>query len=217
MTTENYVNAIVKQLKCSRRKRKEIKQQLLSDIAAAIENGETAAAIMARMGSAKEAAAEFNQNLSPTEQKHFSRSRKIKAVSSIIIVLALLLLFLVYWFLPKSYPIGTSGAFDEKTVEQEVQKIIQLLDARDYPALRAASIPIMQKVLENEQQIEDVKENLSRDWGSFRSFGTMYMAEIKQRGQLIAYCEVTASYENTNVTYTLLFDKELRLAGLYMK
>ena len=85
MTTENYVNAIVKQLKCSRRKRKEIKQQLLSDIAAAIENGETAAAIMARMGYAKEAAAEFNQNLSPTEQKHFSRSRKIKAVSSIII------------------------------------------------------------------------------------------------------------------------------------
>ena len=167
MTTENYVNAIVKQLKCSRRKRKEIKQQLLSDIAAAIENGETAAAIMARMGSAKEAAAEFNQNLSPTEQKHFSRSRKIKAVSSIIIVLALLLLFLVYWFLPKSYPIGTSGAFDEKTVEQEVQKIIQLLDARDYPALRAASIPIMQKVLENEQQIEDVKENLSRDSVSY--------------------------------------------------
>ena len=95
MTTENYVNEIVKQLKCSRRKRKEIKQQLLSDIAAAIENGETAAAIMARMGSAKEAAAEFNQNLSPTEQKHFSRSRKIKAVSSIIIVLALLLRILV--------------------------------------------------------------------------------------------------------------------------
>ena len=184
MTTENYVNAIVKQLKCSRRKRKEIKQQLLSDIAAAIENGETAAAIMARMGSAKEAAAEFNQNLSPTEQKHFSRSRKIKAVSSIRIVLALLLLFLVYWFLPKSYPIGTSGAFDEKTVEQEVQKIIQLLDARDYPALRAASIPIMQKVLENEQQIEDVKENLSRDWAACPGLAPSFLAQLNTPGRI---------------------------------
>lgn len=217
MTTEKYVNTIVKQLKCSRKKRAEIKQQLLSDIAAAIENGETAAEIMARMGSAKEAAAEFNQNLSQTEQNHYARNRKIKAVSSIIMILALLLLFLAYWFLPKSYPIGTSGVFDEKAVAQEVQKIIQLLDAHDYPALRAASIPIMQKMLENEQQIENAKENLSSNWGSFRSFGTMYMAEIKQRGQLMAYCEVVASYENTNVTYTLLFDKELRLAGIYIK
>ena len=78
MTTENYVNAIVKQLKCSRRKRKEIKQQLLSDIAAAIENGETAAAIMARMGSAKEAAAELNQNLRRQGKNTFPAAGKSK-------------------------------------------------------------------------------------------------------------------------------------------
>lgn len=29
--------------------------------------------------------------------------------------------------------------------------------------------------------------------------------------------QVTVNYENTNVTYTITFDEDLKLAGLYMK
>ena len=41
MTAEQYVNRIGKKIKCSGKKKKEIKRQILSDVLVAMENGET--------------------------------------------------------------------------------------------------------------------------------------------------------------------------------
>ena len=43
------------------------------------------------------------------------------------------------------------------------------------------------------------------------------MAEVKQKGQLFAVTEMSVSYENTAVTYRISFDKDMRLAGLYLR
>lgn len=58
---------------------------------------------------------------------------------------------------------------------------------------------------------------LSSDWGNFQSFGNYYMADVKQMGRQLGIIQMNASYENTSVTYTISFDKEMKLAGLYIK
>ena len=43
------------------------------------------------------------------------------------------------------------------------------------------------------------------------------MAETKQKGNLYAVTQTTVEYENATVTYTISFDRNLKVAGLYMK
>ena len=67
MTAEKYAASIAKQVKCSRAKRKEIKQQLLSDFTAAKEQGSTEEEIISQMGDIAELAKEFNETLPKAE------------------------------------------------------------------------------------------------------------------------------------------------------
>ncbi len=50
MTAQVYVNQIVKKVKCSRKKREEIRRQLLADMEAEIEQGVPLDVVMIRMG-----------------------------------------------------------------------------------------------------------------------------------------------------------------------
>ena len=43
------------------------------------------------------------------------------------------------------------------------------------------------------------------------------MSEIRQNGQRYVVVQVAVTYENVNVTYTITFDENMKLAGLYMK
>ncbi len=100
MTAEAYVNKIVKKIKCSGKRRREIKRQLLSDISSELAGGEKLEAIVGRMGEPREAAAEFNQNMPETERKAYSRNKVIKVLAVIAVVIAAAACIL-YWMLPK--------------------------------------------------------------------------------------------------------------------
>ena len=68
-----------------------------------------------------------------------------------------------------------------------------------------------------EEKMEEAKKTIGDDWGTFRNFGKTYMTEIRQDGQSFAMVQMNASYDNVSVTYTLTFDAEMKLAGIYMK
>ena len=68
-----------------------------------------------------------------------------------------------------------------------------------------------------EAEMEEAKKTIGDDWGTFRNFGKTYMTEIRQNGQSFAMVQMNASYDNVSVTYTLTFDVEMKLAGIYMK
>lgn len=59
MTAGKYVNQIVKRIKCSKNKRMEIRQQLLSELSAEVENGADLEQVLQRMGTVNEIAREF--------------------------------------------------------------------------------------------------------------------------------------------------------------
>ncbi|MBP3487219.1 MAG: DUF3887 domain-containing protein [Roseburia sp.] len=215
MNAEKYVDSVVKKVRCGREKRKEIRQQLLSDISAELEEGETLEHVIGRMGSAAEAAEEFNQNLPEAELKRYRRGKRWK-ISGCIAVALVLIACGIYWFLPKTYELSKGGYFDAKTVEAGMQEVIAELDRGDYEAMQANATEEMQPVLTAEY-MESAKATVSDDWGAFQAYGTAYMVQIKQQGKRFAVGQMTVSYENASVTYTLTFDEDMKLAGLFIK
>lgn len=215
MTTEKYVNTIIRKVKCSKSRRLEIRQQLLSDIEGARENGESLENIIQRMGSAAEVAKEFNQNMPDGERKAYTRNKILKIVITVAVIIVAAVC-MIYRMLPKGAELGTSGIFEQNAVEEQAKRVVEELDENDFDTLLEASDEAMQQVLTPEV-IENARASISDDWGDFRSYGQMYMSELKQNGKLFAATQMTVAYENVSVTYTILFDEDMKLAGLYMK
>lgn len=215
MDADKYVNAIARKIKCGGKRKKEIKKQLMTDIDMRMKQGEQLEEIILQMGTAKEIADGFNENISSKEQKRYARNKVLKIVLPVIAVLVFLVLY-GYWMLPKSYDIGQSECFDQEQVEAAMKETIELLDAGDYAALQESAIPQMQSLL-NAETMDKAKGALSDDWGERKQFGAVYMAEVIQGNMHFAVGEITVTYENVSATYRLTYDEKMRLSGIYVR
>lgn len=215
MTAETYVKKIAGRLKCSGKKRKEIRRQLLSDISTAQENGETLEQVTARMGAPASAAAEFNENMPSGEVQKYKRAKKLK-IGGLILLILFLLAFGIYWILPKGEKLEKGGIFQERTVRAQMENVIGWVGSEDYEQLKELSIPLLKSTFEGDT-FSKAKASISEDWGEQKTYGKFYMVQMRQMGKTYAVGQVTVNYENISVTYTLTFDRDLQLAGIYMK
>ncbi|MEZ3508587.1 MAG: DUF3887 domain-containing protein [Lachnospiraceae bacterium] len=213
MNAEKYVKDIVNRLKCTGKKKKEIKNQLLSDIAARREQGEALEQILAGMGSPKEIAEAFCQNLSDAERKAYRRRKIGQTVGGIVIVI-LFMAALSWWMIPKPAALGDSPSQEEITAS--VENVIELLNKNDFETLRSISTEKLQPVL-TQETIDKVRQNIADDWGEMQSIGKVYLQGIKQKGRFMIVTQVDVIYEQVSTVYTISFDKDLRLEGLYMR
>ncbi len=219
MKAETYVDKIVKQMQCSKSKKGEIRKQLLGDIRERVAAGESEEAVIAQMGTVEELAQEFNESFSAKERKC---SRKGKSTKMIIItILVIIGLFaiataLLYWMLPKGTDISESSTFVKEQVEARVEEVINLLDDGAYDTLAENATEQMAGVL-NDEDMDAAKQLVGDDWGARVELGTIYMQEVEQQGVHYVITQVAASYENVTVTYTITFDENMKLAGIYMK
>lgn len=218
MTKKNYISVIVKGLKCTKAKKEDIKKQLTSDIEGALEGGETMEEIIKRMGKPQNVIKEFNDNFPEEEIKAAKKHKRIVIGSVSAAVLLFLILFMAWWW-PRTSEIGTSEIFQEEDIKKQTEVVVELLDSKDYDGLKAMSDKAMGDLFseKNIQEWDNIRTSLSENWGNLVSYGQYYMVEIKQMGKHYATVQVNVSYENISVTYTLSFDEEMRLAGLYMK
>lgn len=215
MNEMQYVNAIARKIKCSGAKKKEIKKQLLADIAMRTGEGESIKDIIAQMGSAAEVADSFNESISDSEQRKYARGRILKILLAVLTAF-LLFLLAAYWILPKGNDIADSSYFNQAEVEEAMKRTIELIDAKDYDALQEMSILKMQSVMTKES-IEQAKRMISDDWGERKQFGAAYIAEIVQKNDHFAVGEITVTYENASATFRLTYDEDMRLAGVYIR
>ena len=213
MSTEKYVKEIVSKLKCTEAKKKEIRSQLLSDLAAREEQGETLEEIMESMGSPQEIAEAFHQNLSDADRKAYRRSR-IGLMAGSAVLLLIFLMAGAWWIIPKQADIGDSPSQEE--ISASTENVISLLDRNDFEALQDISLEKMQPVL-TQETIDRARQNIADDWGELCSIGKIYIQGMRQKGKLIIVTQVDAIYENVSVVYTISFDKDLKLGGLYMR
>lgn len=219
MKAETYVDKIVKQMQCSKSKKEEIRKQLLGDIRERVAAGESEEAVIAQMGTVEELAQEFNESFSAKERKRSRKSRSTKMI--IITILVIIGLFaiataLLYWMLPKGTDISESSTFVKEQVEARVEEVINLLDDGAYDTLAENATEQMAGVL-NDEDMDAAKQLVGDDWGARVELGTIYMQEVEQRGVHYVITQVAASYENVTVTYTITFDENMKLAGIYMK
>lgn len=215
MNAGQYVNAIVEKIKCSGAKKKEIEKQLLFEINMRLDQGEKMEDVISQMGTVKEIADSFNENMSAEEKKRYSRNKVLKIVGFIALVLALMI-FSLYWFLPKSYDIEKSKYFERAEVEAAMKETIELLDAGEYTILQERAIPKMKSVL-NAEILESAKGSVYDDWGEFKRYDSIYVVELVEKNRHYAVGEVKVTYENISVTYRLTYDKDMKLSGLYMR
>lgn len=215
MNANQYVNAVIKKIKCNGKKKEEIKRQLLTDIDMRMRQGERLEEIISGMGSVQEIADGFNESISPTEQKKYRRNMALKIVIPIAVVLVLLSI-LIYWTFPKGRDIEQSKYFDKAQVEAAMKETVTLLDEGASDDLQENAIPQMQKFLDK-AGIQKIKATMSDDWGQRQQFGAVYMTELVQGNQHLAIGEITVTYENISVIYRLTYDQDMKLAGLYVR
>lgn len=216
MNREKYIKAVLKKLRCGGKKKKEIQRDLESDISGALENGESLENIMARMGSPASLAGEFNENFSKEEIMAFRRRKGLMIAGILTGVLAVILL-LGFYALPKNYPMGKSGDFTEEEVTEQTKTVISSFNDEDYEAIQEMCASESMKQAMTEEKLSEVKKMFGEDWGAFVNYGNIYLGEAIQMGKTYAVVQINATYENTGITYTLMFDKEMRLCGFYMK
>lgn len=216
MEQHSYIRAVIKKLKCSGAKKKEIEKQLQSDIGIALEEGRALSEILQEMGSPSDLAAEFNENM-PEEERKKAHRAKVGKIAAVIVVLLLAAGVFGYWWLPKIREVKEDSRFEKTTVTQQVQTVIALMDEGDYDTLSEEYATTQMAEYLNADYMDAIKAQLAADWGARVSFGNAYMAEISQQGQDYVVVEMTVTYENISVIYKITLDEDLKVAGLYIR
>lgn len=144
------------------------------------------------------------------------KNKKTYQIVTTVIVFLFLVVWMVVWVQKQNSGLKNSTVFSESVVETEIKQVIELLDQEDYEALQELSTDTMKESLTSEVWGE-AKVQFAEEWGALKTLGKMYFSEAEQDGEPMACGQVKATYENVKVTYTLVFDKEMKLAGLYIQ
>lgn len=215
MTAEQYAKEVGKLLKCRASKKKEIKSQIVSEINGAVAKGENLDEVLKCMGIPWDYANRYNDHFDNAERKAAKRERTLKIWGVVLLVVAVLIA-VVYWKLPKWSDISESTVFSEEQVKAEAEEIIRLYSDNDFQAVTARMNDDMKQVL-NAATLQYSKTQMKEDFGELIAFGNMYASEARQNGKLYAMVQVSVSYSNMSVTYTITFDADMKLAGFYVK
>ena len=54
-------------------------------------------------------------------------------------------------------------------------------------------------------------------WGEYEKITSEYMQEITASGTTMVVVQMVALFEEKSITFTLTFDQDMKLAGIYMK
>lgn len=220
MNQASYVKTVAKHLACSKARHDEFVRDLESDIAAALAAGESWEQVERRMGDPRQVASEFNADL-PASERAAGKKRKRNKVIGIVVAVALVLVAVIavaaWWAMPRYVAVGEASGHTEQQIVERSQEVVELFSDGDAQAIVALGNETMKQGL-NEQMIQAAREAINGgDWGAFESFGTIYVGEFVQMGQTSNPVELVAVYEHATVTFTLAFNGDMELTGLFVK
>lgn len=111
----------------------------------------------------------------------------------------------------------TTNVYASKEVEEKTKEVIELVSNNDYQTLRDEyAVEEMKEVL-NEEYMLEAKNMINDNWGELIKIGTVYAVEVAQNNVNYTVVQVNATYENLSIAYTITFDDELKLAGVYFR
>lgn len=216
MNQEKYVKDVMRRLKCSKDRRMEMGRELRTDIQSAMDQGETWENIRQRLGHPAAVASEFNENIADTEKKKYKTGRRIRVVILTTAVLAAAVLG-IYLIMPRSFQLEGSGVFSKAEVTSQAEKVVTLLDQGNYSAVRElCANEAMRKALTDEL-LQKARQSVPAVKGSYSKVTSVYTSGVSQMGKKMAVIQMTVLYGDGTATYTISFDSNMKLTGLYMK
>lgn len=140
--------------------------------------------------------------------------KKVKFNSSVVLVLALILCVTL---LSGCGGQKLSSDFDEQQVKDAAENAIQLINAQDSEGLLAICNVEMENAL-----TDDVLTQIYEAIGEGGAFGEIEEMSVagstnQTNNEELAVVVVKANYEIKSFTYTLVFTKQMKLAGLFYK
>ena len=110
-----------------------------------------------------------------------------------------------------------SSDFNQEELRKAAENVIMLINNKDTKGLNALCNDKM-KALLTEESMKPIYEVL-QDSGKYMLIDdqTMLGTTDKQTKEEFAVVMMRAKYENKRITYTINFDKQLKLAGLFYK
>lgn len=116
---------------------------------------------------------------------------------------------------------GCAGAklaegFDREAVTGQAKRTVDLLNARDYEGVAGTMDATMSAALPADKLRDGLDPRLT-ELGEFEQYDGVTVYGQSSNGSDYAVAVVTAKYKNGTAVYTISFDKEMKLAGLYMK
>jgi len=151
------------------------------------------------------------------EKKKMSKKNIIILIIVILVAVMVGLSLVASWILPKNKPLEESTIFSTEEVEVKCMAVIFALNEEDYESLQNEYADATMKSFLTKEQMDSAKSSLDVDWNASVSFGEATMTEITQMGKTYAVAQLPVEYGEKTVTYTLTFDTNYKLAGLYMK
>jgi len=106
-------------------------------------------------------------------------------------------------------------SFDEAEVQAAAENVVDLISKSDGQGLTAVMNDQMKAALTEDIQAQIFA--LVEGSGSFEEIGELKLGGSSQNGIDYAVAVVKAKYENREIIYTISFDQDMKLAGLYLK
>lgn len=138
-------------------------------------------------------------------------------IGVIIVIVGLLIggYFYIRSLIPVTNELGTSGLYEQSVLEEKASQVIELLNAKDFVQLQNLSDSLLAKEI-SEQKMNAAIEQLG-ELGDYQKITNQLFVELTQKDTTIAVGEMTALYAQRTVTYTISFNQDMQLVGLYMK
>ncbi len=108
-----------------------------------------------------------------------------------------------------------SDAFDQATVEDTAENVVAMLNSEDSDGLRAICTQEMSDAL-TDDTLQQIYEALGAG-GTFVEFKDIAVTGTTSDDVDYAVAVVVAEYEDQTFTYTISFNTDMQLAGLYYK
>ena len=113
--------------------------------------------------------------------------------------------------------IDNSNFSDGNFIGERTKEIIRLVEDGDYDTLADTYATEEMRQYLTDDYMSASKNMISDDWGEYRFMGAIYTQEIRENGVDYTVAQVTVTYEKVSVTYTITYDSEFMLAGLFIK
>lgn len=134
-----------------------------------------------------------------------------------IIIIILMTTILSMLLLTACSAPALSADFNEEEVKLLAQDVVSLLNAQDSEGLRSVFTEQMNTAITDDVFVQIYAA--IEGGGKFETIDniTVVGSSDKSTGEEFATAVVTAKYENQTFTYTITFNKQMQLAGLYYR